>query len=158
MTAELALAPLLLTGSAACLVLLLGVLAGARLRLAATWTAVAASLLALLAAALALPPNRWVPKRSLSDMWIADRMALFLDLVIASVTAMTLVGFYPLRANTTSTGESFLARAAGERGHDHGRPRGSSSCRFSSASKPCRWPPRAGGLPSPQQPGRGRRY
>lgn len=94
MTASLALAPLLVTGSAACLVLLLGVLAGARLRVAATWTAVMASLLALIAAALALPQATGA-KAILSDMWIADRMALFLDLVIAAATAMTLVIFDP---------------------------------------------------------------
>jgi NADH-quinone oxidoreductase subunit N len=85
--------PLVLTGGAACLVLLVGVLAGARARLATTWIGVAAAVAVVIAAALCLP-DADKSKPILADMWIADRTALVLDLLIAAVTAMTLVLFH----------------------------------------------------------------
>ncbi len=85
--------PLILTGGAACLVLVLGVMLGARARVATTWIAVAASVAVMVAAAVCLP-DADKSKPILADMWIADRTALVLDLLIAVVTAMTLVVFH----------------------------------------------------------------
>jgi NADH-quinone oxidoreductase subunit N len=85
--------PIVLTGSAACLVLVVGVLAGARARLATTWIGVAAAAAVVIAAAVCLP-DADKSKPILADMWIADRTALVLDLLIAVVTAMTLVVFH----------------------------------------------------------------
>jgi NADH-quinone oxidoreductase subunit N len=88
----MALAPLAITGGAACLVLLLGVLTGARFRSAVTWLSVLATALVVLVAALALP-RAGHAQPILSDMWVADRMALVFDLIIATVAGMTLVVF-----------------------------------------------------------------
>lgn len=85
--------PLILTGGAACLVLVLGVMLGARARGATTWIAVAASVAVMVATAVCLP-DADKSKPILADMWIADRTALVLDLLIAVVTAMTLVIFH----------------------------------------------------------------
>ena len=85
--------PLILTGGAACVVLLIGALLGARARLAATWIGVAAVALVVIASAVALP-SAAKSKPILADMWIADRMALLLDILIATVTATTLVVFH----------------------------------------------------------------
>lgn len=94
MTSPLAsLMPLLLTGGAACLVLMVGVLAGARARLVTTGIGVAAAAAVVIAAAIGLP-DADQSKPILADMWIADRSALVLDLLIAVVTAMTLVLFH----------------------------------------------------------------
>jgi NADH-quinone oxidoreductase subunit N len=82
--------PLVLAGGAACLALLVGVLAGARGRAAATWLGVAAMALVVVAAALALP-GADKSKPVLAEMWISDRMALLLDLLIATAAAMTLL-------------------------------------------------------------------
>jgi NADH-quinone oxidoreductase subunit N len=82
--------PLILIGGAACVVLLLGVLLGLKARLATTWIGVAALALVVIACAVALP-GADKSKPILADMWIADRMALLFDILIAGVTAMTLV-------------------------------------------------------------------
>ncbi len=93
MSTLLALLPLLLTGGAACVVLLLGVIFGARARLATTWAGVAVSALVVIASAIALPgADRSSP--ILADMWITDHLALLLDLLIATVTGTTLVVFH----------------------------------------------------------------
>lgn len=85
--------PLILSGGAACLVLLLGVALGARARLLTTWIGVAAVAAVAVASAIALP-GADKSKPILADMWIADRLALVLDLLIAAVTATTLVVFH----------------------------------------------------------------
>ena len=92
MTLSLALAPLLILGGAACLVLLVGVLGGARARGAVVWLSVLASAATFVAAVVALPRAGLV-QPMLSDMWIADRMALVLDLVIALCAGVTVVVF-----------------------------------------------------------------
>ena len=92
MSSAMALAPLAITGGAACLVLLFGVLAGARFRSAVTWLSVLASASVVLVAALALPQAGHA-QPILSDMWVADRMALVFDLIIATVAGMTLTVF-----------------------------------------------------------------
>lgn len=89
----LALLPLILTGGAACVVLLLGVLLGARARLATTWIGVAAAAAVVVAVASALPGPNKAPT-ILAEMWTSDRMALLLDLLIATVTATTLLLFH----------------------------------------------------------------
>lgn len=88
----LALAPLVILGGAACVALLAGVLGGVRARTAVVWFSGLASAAALVAAAVALP-NAVHAKPILSDMWIADRMALVLDLVIALCTGVTVIVF-----------------------------------------------------------------
>lgn len=94
MTSPLAsLMPLILTGGAACLVLLVGVLLGGRARLATTWIGVAVAAAVVITAALCLP-DADKSKPILAEMWIADRFALVLDLLIAVVTAMTLLLFH----------------------------------------------------------------
>jgi NADH-quinone oxidoreductase subunit N len=85
--------PLVLTGGAACLVLMVGVLAGARARQVTTWIGVAAAVAVVIAAGICLP-DADKSKPILADMWIADRSALVLDLLIGVVTAMTLVLFH----------------------------------------------------------------
>jgi NADH-quinone oxidoreductase subunit N len=93
-SSTLALAPLVITGGAACVALLLGVLAGARARWAVTWLSVLASAAVVLVAALALPQaGRAQPM--FSDMWVADRMALVFDLIIAASAGMSLIVFRP---------------------------------------------------------------
>jgi NADH-quinone oxidoreductase subunit N len=94
MSPVLALAPLAVTGAAACLVLLLGVLGGARLRAAATWTGVVASALVVLLAAVGLPQAEH-SQAMFSEMWVSDRMALVFDMVIAAIAGMTLTVFRP---------------------------------------------------------------
>jgi NADH-quinone oxidoreductase subunit N len=90
----MALAPLAITGGAACLVLLLGVLLGERFRSAVSWLSVLALAAVVLLAALALPQAGHA-QPMLSDMWVADRLALVFDLIIATVAGMTLVVFRP---------------------------------------------------------------
>jgi NADH-quinone oxidoreductase subunit N len=92
MTLSLALAPLVILGCAACLVLLVGVLGGARARGAVVGLSVLASAATFVAAVVALP-RAGHPLPMLSDMWIADRMALVFDLVIALCTGVTVVVF-----------------------------------------------------------------
>ena len=92
MSSAMALAPLAITGVAACLVLLLGVLVGARARSALTWFSVAVSAAVILVAALALPHGGHAHP-ILSHMWVADRLALVLDLIIAAVAGMTSIVF-----------------------------------------------------------------
>ncbi len=90
----LALAPLVVTGGAACLVLLLGVLAPARFRPAINWLSVVALASVVMTCALALPhAGRAQP--ILSDMWVADRLALVFDIIIAGSAGMTLMVFGP---------------------------------------------------------------
>ena len=93
MTLSLALAPLVILGGAACVVLLVGVLGGARARGAVVWLSVLASAATFVAAVVALPRAGHV-QPMLSDMWIADRMALVLDLVIALCAGVTVVVFH----------------------------------------------------------------
>jgi NADH-quinone oxidoreductase subunit N len=88
-----ALLPLLLTGGAACLVLVLGVLLGARGRAATTWIGVATVAVVMLVSAAFLP-DAGKSKPILADMWVSDRMALLLDLLIAAATGTTLVLFH----------------------------------------------------------------
>jgi NADH-quinone oxidoreductase subunit N len=91
-SSTLAVAPLAITGGVACVALLLGVLAGPRARALATWLSVIASAAVILVAALALPhAGRALPM--FSDMWVADRMALVFDLVIAASAGTTLIVF-----------------------------------------------------------------
>ena len=94
MSSALALAPLAILGGAACLVLLVGVLAGARGRAAATWLSVLASASVVVVAALALP-QAGSAKPMFSDMWVADGMALVFDLIIALTAGATLIVFRP---------------------------------------------------------------
>ena len=89
-----ALMPLVVTSGTACLVLVLGVLAGARARAVTTWIGVAASALVVVTSAMALPGAEEV-KPIFADMWITDRLALLLDVLIATATGMTLVVFHP---------------------------------------------------------------
>jgi NADH-quinone oxidoreductase subunit N len=92
-SSAMALAPLAITGGAACLVLLFGVLLGVRARLALTWLSVAATAAVVLVAALALPHGGHA-QPILSDMWVSDRLALIFDLIIATVAGMTLIVFH----------------------------------------------------------------
>lgn len=85
--------PLILTGGAACVVLLLGTLLGSRVRLVTTAIGVVAALLMLVVAAAGLPAAD-AAKPILTEMWTADRLALLLDLLIATVTASTLILFH----------------------------------------------------------------
>jgi NADH-quinone oxidoreductase subunit N len=94
MSFDAGLAPLAIMGGAACLALLLGVLAGARARAAVTWLSVLASAAVFLVAALALAAGGGA-QPMFSDMWVADRMALVFDLIIAATAGMTLVVFRP---------------------------------------------------------------
>jgi NADH-quinone oxidoreductase subunit N len=90
----LALAPLGLTAGAACVALLLGVLGGARWRVATGWFGI----LALVAVAIlcaALLPMAAQARPLLGDMWIADRMALVFDMIVAAVGAMSLMVLGP---------------------------------------------------------------
>jgi NADH-quinone oxidoreductase subunit N len=89
-----ALAPLAVTAGAACLVLLLGLFLPARFRPAVGWLAVAALLAVAVDCALVLP-QAGASKPVLADMWIADRMALVFDLLIALAGAATLVVLAP---------------------------------------------------------------
>jgi NADH-quinone oxidoreductase subunit N len=74
------------------LVLLVGVLGGARARGAVVGLSVLASAATFVAAVVALPrAGHALPM--LSDMWIADRMALVFDLVIALCAGVTVVVF-----------------------------------------------------------------
>jgi NADH-quinone oxidoreductase subunit N len=94
MSSLLALAPLALTAGAAAVVLLLGVLLGARFRSANTWLSVVALALVATVCALALPrAERAQP--ILSEMWVADRMALVFDMIIALVGSTSLVVLGP---------------------------------------------------------------
>jgi NADH-quinone oxidoreductase subunit N len=93
MTLSLALAPLVILGGAACVVLLVGVLGGARARGAVVWLSVLASAATFVVAVVALPRAGHV-QPMLSDMWIADRMALVLDVVIALCAGVTVVVFH----------------------------------------------------------------
>ncbi len=94
MSPALALAPLAITGGAACLALLFGVLLGAKARAVVTWLSVLASASVIVVAALLLPlAGRAQPM--LSGMWIADRMALVFDLIIAGAAGVTLTVFRP---------------------------------------------------------------
>jgi NADH-quinone oxidoreductase subunit N len=94
MSTGMALAPLLITGGAACVALLLGVLGGAKLRGLATWLSVIASAAVVLVCAAALPQaERSLP--ILSEMWVTDRMALVFDMIIAAIAGMTLTVFRP---------------------------------------------------------------
>lgn len=89
-----ALAPLAVTGGAACLVLLLGVLGGAKLRALATWTGVLASVATVLVSAMALPQGEH-GQAMFSEMWVADRLAFVFDMVIGTIVGMTLAVFRP---------------------------------------------------------------
>jgi NADH-quinone oxidoreductase subunit N len=94
MSLALALAPLVVTAFAACLVLLAGVFMGARFRPVVNWLSVAALAAVVLICALALPQaGRAQPV--LSDMWVADRMALVFDMIVALVGGMTLMVLGP---------------------------------------------------------------
>jgi NADH:ubiquinone oxidoreductase subunit 2 (subunit N) len=106
MSLAMALAPLAITGSAACLVLLLGVLLGERFHSAVSWLAVLALAAVVLLVALALPQAGHT-QPMLSDMWVADRLALVFDLIIATVAGMTLVIFRPSRASTPFLWKNF---------------------------------------------------
>ncbi len=92
MNALTAVLPLLVTGGAACLVLLLGVLGRGRTRAATMWLGVAAMAVVVVGSAFALP-GADKSKPVLADMWISDRLALVLDLLIGTATAMTLLVF-----------------------------------------------------------------
>ncbi len=94
MSPTLALAPLAILGVAACVLLLLGVLVGARARAAVTWLSVLATASVVVVAALALPQAADA-KPMFSEMWVADRMALVFDLIIAVSAGMTLIVFRP---------------------------------------------------------------
>jgi len=90
----LALSPVAVTAGMGCVVLLLGVLLPARYRAAINWLSVLSLAAVVVLAAVALP--RAVGARPLlADMWIADRMALFFDIVLATVGAMTLMVLGP---------------------------------------------------------------
>jgi NADH-quinone oxidoreductase subunit N len=94
MSSVLALAPLALTAGTAAVVLLLGVLPGARFRSANTWLSVVVLALVVIVCALALPlAGRAQP--ILSEMWVADRMALVFDMIIAVVGGTSLVVLGP---------------------------------------------------------------
>ena len=90
MSTTLALAPLAIMGGAACVTLLLGVLAGARARAAVTWLSVLVAAAVVLAAALALPAASGA-QPIFSDMWVADRMALVFDIIIAGCAGVSLI-------------------------------------------------------------------
>ena len=94
MSLAFALAPLVVTAFAACLVLLAGVFMGARFRPVLTWLSVATLAAVVLLCALAWPQaGRAQPV--LSDMWVADRMALVFDMIVALVGGMTLMVLGP---------------------------------------------------------------
>jgi NADH-quinone oxidoreductase subunit N len=82
------------SAGAACVALLLGVLGGARFRAVTTWFGVLALAAVVIVCAVALPfADRARPL--LAEMWIADRMALLFDMIVAVVGSMSLVVFGP---------------------------------------------------------------
>ena len=94
MSPALALAPLVVTGGAACLALLAGVLAPARFRPAINWMSLLALAVVVAVCALALPlAGRARP--ILSEMWVADRMALAFDMIVALIGGMSLMVLGP---------------------------------------------------------------
>jgi len=102
--AMFALAPLLVTGVGACLALLLGSFGGRRLRGVTNGMALALSAFAFALAAMALPSAS--ATTYFSDMWVADRMAFVLDLVIAATAAVSLAVFQPfMREHECDRGE-----------------------------------------------------
>ena len=90
MSLAAALFPLAITAGAGCLVLVLSVLLGPRSRSAMTWLSVAALLAVVIGCAIALPAAGDA-KPVLSDMWVADRMALLFDMIVALVGAISLL-------------------------------------------------------------------
>jgi NADH-quinone oxidoreductase subunit N len=90
----LALAPVAIPAGMACVVLLLGVLLPARYRAALRWLSVLSLAAVVVLGALALPKAAGA-RPLLAEMWIADRMALLFDLIIAAVGGMTLVVLGP---------------------------------------------------------------
>ena len=102
--AMFALAPLLVMGVGACLTLLLGSFGGLRLRGVTNGVALALSAVAFALAAMALPSAS--ATTYFSDMWVADRMAFVLDLVIAATAAVSLAVFQPfMREHGCDRGE-----------------------------------------------------
>jgi NADH-quinone oxidoreductase subunit N len=94
LSVALALAPLGVSAGAACVALLLGVLGGARLRAVTAWFGVLALVAVVIVCAVALPfAGRARPL--LAEMWIADRMALVFDMIVAVVGSMSLVVLGP---------------------------------------------------------------
>ena len=94
LSVSLALSPAAVTAGAACLVLLLGVLLPARFRPMLNWLSVL-SLAGVVVLCLAALPKAGVARPLLADMWIADRMALFFDVIVATVGALTLMVLGP---------------------------------------------------------------
>lgn len=92
--AMMALAPLAATGAGACMALLLGSFGGKSLRDVTHAFSLFATALAFAAAVVALPLAKG-NVTYFSDMWIADRMAFLLDLVILATSATTLSVFRP---------------------------------------------------------------
>jgi NADH-quinone oxidoreductase subunit N len=90
----LTLAPVAVTAGAGCLTLLLGVLLPARFRAAINWLAVLALAAVVTLCAFALPGAAQA-RPVLVDMWVADRMALLFDILVASVGGMSLMVLGP---------------------------------------------------------------
>ena len=90
MSNTLALAPLAVTAGAACLALLLGVLAPARARWAISWLSVLALVVVGFVCVAALP-LAGQPRSMFTEMWVTDRMALVFDLIVALAGGATLI-------------------------------------------------------------------
>ena len=90
----LALAPLAVSAGAACLALLLGVLAPARFRPAITWLSVLAMAAVVILCASALPLAGQA-RPLLGEMWVADRMALVFAMIVALCGGMSLMVLGP---------------------------------------------------------------
>jgi NADH-quinone oxidoreductase subunit N len=94
MDSVLALAPLVVVVGAACVALLAGVLFPARLRPAINWFSVLALAAVVIVAARALP-EAIRARPILSEMWVADRMALVFDIIVAVVGGISLMVLGP---------------------------------------------------------------
>jgi NADH-quinone oxidoreductase subunit N len=92
-TVGLALAPLAIAAGAGCVALLAGVLVP-RARTAVGWFSVLA-LAAVVVICLGAMPDAANSRPVLADMWIADRMALALDVLVALVGGLTLMVMGP---------------------------------------------------------------
>ena len=89
-----ALAPLALTTFAACFALLVGVLVRPRSRATLSWFSIASLAVVVIVCARMLPEaDRAHP--ILADMWVADRMALAFDIIVALVGALSLMVLGP---------------------------------------------------------------
>jgi len=94
MDSVLALAPLVVVVGAACVALLAGVLLPSRFRPAINWFSVLALAAVVIVAARALP-EAIRARPILSEMWVADRMALVFDIIVAAVGGVSLMVLGP---------------------------------------------------------------